>query len=260
MVSMAPPFGVQVARTVPDSRRRARLSTAFYTRRLAIAVHAREIGMARARVLLLEDDPILLGVLREVLEDESLDVTVCGSLDEIKAALRQYPEAIVVRCCSRASLRIGGHIAAKVCVHIGAGARLRWTRRARLVPCVPGAQVRDPTPAGAPMLCGCSKCSTRSTLRARPGMRSRSSAPMPRVEGPQEHAVVGYRLGCQAPVSGTWWVDEKGWPVRRSVQAGSSSLRMTAVRTTSGRLPVARRRSAQARSAGLARMATIAGR
>ena len=35
-------------------------------------------------------------MLREVLEDESLDVTVCGSLDEIKAALRQYPEAIVV--------------------------------------------------------------------------------------------------------------------------------------------------------------------
>ena len=52
--------------------------------------------MVRARVLLLEDDPILLGVLREVLEDASLDVTVCGSLDEIKAALRQYPEAIVV--------------------------------------------------------------------------------------------------------------------------------------------------------------------
>ena len=52
--------------------------------------------MARARVLLLEDDPILLGVLRGVLEDASLDVTVCGSLDEIKAAVRQYPDAIVV--------------------------------------------------------------------------------------------------------------------------------------------------------------------
>ena len=34
--------------------------------------------MARARVLLLEDDPILLGVLRGVLEDASLDVTVCA--------------------------------------------------------------------------------------------------------------------------------------------------------------------------------------
>ena len=96
MVSMAPPFGVQLARTVPDSRRRARLSAAFYTRRPAIALRARELGMARARVLLSEDDPRLLGVLREVLEDESLDVTVCGSLDEIKAAVRQYPDAIVV--------------------------------------------------------------------------------------------------------------------------------------------------------------------
>jgi DNA-binding NtrC family response regulator len=52
--------------------------------------------MVRARVLLLEDDPVLMDVLREVLEDESLDVTVCTSLGEIKAAIRQFPEAIVV--------------------------------------------------------------------------------------------------------------------------------------------------------------------
>lgn len=52
--------------------------------------------MVRARVLLLEDDPVLMGVLREVLEDESLDVTVFTSLDEIKAVIPQFPEAIVL--------------------------------------------------------------------------------------------------------------------------------------------------------------------
>ena len=52
--------------------------------------------MARARVLLLEDDPALLAVLRELFEDEELDVTVCSSLAEIQRGVVAFPGAIVV--------------------------------------------------------------------------------------------------------------------------------------------------------------------
>ena len=52
--------------------------------------------MARQRVLLLADSQTLADVLCELFGDEDLDVTVCQSLAEVQAAVRQFPLAVVV--------------------------------------------------------------------------------------------------------------------------------------------------------------------
>jgi DNA-binding NtrC family response regulator len=52
--------------------------------------------MARDRVLLLEDNVVLADVLRDLLDDEDLDVTVCRSLPELQRAMGQNPLAVVV--------------------------------------------------------------------------------------------------------------------------------------------------------------------
>lgn len=52
--------------------------------------------MNRQRVLLLEDDGPLENLLCDLFEDEGLDVTVCGSLGELQAGVKQYPRAAVV--------------------------------------------------------------------------------------------------------------------------------------------------------------------
>ncbi len=52
--------------------------------------------MNRQRVLLLENDGILESLLCDVFEDEGLDVTVCGSLAELQAGVKDYPRAAVV--------------------------------------------------------------------------------------------------------------------------------------------------------------------
>lgn len=50
----------------------------------------------RPRVLLCEPDPTLAWLLEEVFGDEGLAVVLCPSLEDIKAALRRYPGAVVV--------------------------------------------------------------------------------------------------------------------------------------------------------------------
>jgi DNA-binding NtrC family response regulator len=52
--------------------------------------------MNRQRILLLENDGPLQGVLCDLFGYEELDVTVCSSLAEIQAGVRQYPSAAVV--------------------------------------------------------------------------------------------------------------------------------------------------------------------
>ena len=52
--------------------------------------------MDRQRVLVLENDVPLEGVLRELFEGEGLDVTACKSLTEMQARIQQYPRAAVV--------------------------------------------------------------------------------------------------------------------------------------------------------------------
>ena len=52
--------------------------------------------MNRQRVLLLENDGPIEGVLCELFGDEGLDVTRCGTLDELRAGVKQYPRAAVV--------------------------------------------------------------------------------------------------------------------------------------------------------------------
>jgi DNA-binding response OmpR family regulator len=52
--------------------------------------------MDRQRVLLLENDAALKGLLRELFEGEDLDVTACESLTELQACISQHPRAIVV--------------------------------------------------------------------------------------------------------------------------------------------------------------------
>lgn len=52
--------------------------------------------MSRQRVLLLETDAVLKGVLCDLFGDENLDVSVCTSLDDIQTLVRQYPHAAVV--------------------------------------------------------------------------------------------------------------------------------------------------------------------
>jgi len=52
--------------------------------------------MNRQRVLLLEDDRPMQSVLRELFGDEGLDVTLCESLAELQAGVKQYPRAVVV--------------------------------------------------------------------------------------------------------------------------------------------------------------------
>ena len=52
--------------------------------------------MNRQRVLLLENDGILESLLCDLFEDEALDVTVCGSLAELQAGVKDYPRAAVV--------------------------------------------------------------------------------------------------------------------------------------------------------------------
>jgi DNA-binding NtrC family response regulator len=51
---------------------------------------------AQPRVLLCEHDPIMAWLLVEVFRDEGIEVITCASLDEINAALRQHPDAVVV--------------------------------------------------------------------------------------------------------------------------------------------------------------------
>jgi DNA-binding NtrC family response regulator len=48
------------------------------------------------RVLLCEHDPIMAWLLVEVFRDEGIEVTTCASLEEINAALREHPQAVVV--------------------------------------------------------------------------------------------------------------------------------------------------------------------
>jgi DNA-binding response OmpR family regulator len=52
--------------------------------------------MNRQRVLLLENDGALESVLCDLFEDEGLDVTVCASLAELQAGVKDYPRAAVV--------------------------------------------------------------------------------------------------------------------------------------------------------------------
>ena len=52
--------------------------------------------MIRQRILLHENDDAILGLLCDLFADESLDVTVCDSLDEIKTMILHYPLAVVV--------------------------------------------------------------------------------------------------------------------------------------------------------------------
>ena len=52
--------------------------------------------MDRQRVLVLENDAPLEGVLRDLLGDEGLDVTACESLAELQAGIQQYPRAAVI--------------------------------------------------------------------------------------------------------------------------------------------------------------------
>ena len=52
--------------------------------------------MERQRVLLLEDDAQLEGVLLELFDDEDMDVTMCKSLAELQVGVKRYPRAAVV--------------------------------------------------------------------------------------------------------------------------------------------------------------------
>jgi DNA-binding NtrC family response regulator len=52
--------------------------------------------MTRQRILLLETDGALQGVLCDLFGYEDLDVTVCNSFAEIQAGIEQYPRAAVV--------------------------------------------------------------------------------------------------------------------------------------------------------------------
>jgi DNA-binding NtrC family response regulator len=52
--------------------------------------------MVRQRILLLEHDGALEAVLCDLFEDEDLDVTLCGSLADLQAGVKQYPFAVVV--------------------------------------------------------------------------------------------------------------------------------------------------------------------
>ncbi|HLZ25750.1 MAG TPA: hypothetical protein VKV73_00335 [Chloroflexota bacterium] len=52
--------------------------------------------MNRQRILLLENDGALQGVLCDLFGYEDLDVTVCNSLAELRANVKQYPNAAVV--------------------------------------------------------------------------------------------------------------------------------------------------------------------
>src|SRR5947209_15175060 len=52
--------------------------------------------MNRQRILLLENDGALQGVLCDLFGYEDLDVTVCNSLAELQAGVKRYPFAAVV--------------------------------------------------------------------------------------------------------------------------------------------------------------------
>jgi DNA-binding NtrC family response regulator len=52
--------------------------------------------MNRQRILLLENDSALQGVLCDLFGYEDLDVTVCNSLAELQANVNRYPRAAVV--------------------------------------------------------------------------------------------------------------------------------------------------------------------
>jgi len=52
--------------------------------------------MNRQRILLLENDGALQGVLCDLFGYEDLDVTLCHSLAELQAGIAQYPHAAVV--------------------------------------------------------------------------------------------------------------------------------------------------------------------
>jgi DNA-binding NtrC family response regulator len=52
--------------------------------------------MNRQRILLLENDGALQGVLCDLFGYEDLDVTVCNTLAELKAGVKQYPRAAIV--------------------------------------------------------------------------------------------------------------------------------------------------------------------
>jgi DNA-binding NtrC family response regulator len=67
--------------------------------------------MSRPRVLLCEDDAALESILVQFLPDEQIDVSCCTSLEEIQAAQRDDPSAIVVSDCSSHGSR--GRISAR---------------------------------------------------------------------------------------------------------------------------------------------------
>jgi DNA-binding response OmpR family regulator len=52
--------------------------------------------MTRQRILLLETDGALQGVLCDLFGYEDLDVTVCNSLAELQAGVKRFPRAAVV--------------------------------------------------------------------------------------------------------------------------------------------------------------------
>ena len=52
--------------------------------------------MTRGRVLLLEDDRALLGLLQEALTIEGFEVLVCESFEEVREAAQQHAADIVV--------------------------------------------------------------------------------------------------------------------------------------------------------------------
>jgi DNA-binding NtrC family response regulator len=52
--------------------------------------------MNRQRILLLENDGALQGVLCDLFGYEDLDVTVCNSLADLRASVKEYPRAAVV--------------------------------------------------------------------------------------------------------------------------------------------------------------------
>jgi DNA-binding NtrC family response regulator len=52
--------------------------------------------MTRQRILLLETDGALQGVLCDLFGYENLDVTICNSLAELQASVKRYPCAAVV--------------------------------------------------------------------------------------------------------------------------------------------------------------------
>jgi DNA-binding NtrC family response regulator len=52
--------------------------------------------MSRTRVLLLEDDTALISILRQFFELEGINMTLCGSIAELRQRIGQDPECVIV--------------------------------------------------------------------------------------------------------------------------------------------------------------------